>query len=548
MLAVSSLATYGILLAGSPEINIKHMLLSIFTYFNIKCLHLFFLIFRCIIFYYWLFSLFIIHRDLGLIKEIFLYSGRSNINIISYKVRVSYIKVKNIQIRGFHTTNCLKSKNKLDISESDAKKSLHLSYINELYKNRSSAVIPFDRKSILAICSNFLDKNIRYKFLKEWGSKGGIYIIEYKHDPLIYYIGRTTLFKRRFNNHLKAESGNKLHTFLKLVGWEHFNISILEVCSLDTLGARENYYLQKYLPLLNSVFSSSITEVEINNTLNSKLNALRSTESKSITNTIKNKIPIYVYNIHDKSIDRSFVRFDSIKQASLALNINVASISQYRDTSVSYRGKLFYTNPIVNFDEVFESSKKNTPSGLLNKVIATKVWAYDAKTLKPVIGSPFISKRKAAISLGISKRVVDYFLDKGKPEGVKGTYIYSRPLNNKEIKILLQDSENLQLGNKIKVWVYNAKTFKLINNSPFPSLVDAANYFNINYRTVTRHLDTKFPTMQNKTLVYFFKKEIDSKLIAELSKGKIARYTRSEIWAYKVDDNGELTLELNVKP
>ena len=55
MLAVSSLATYGILLAGSPERNIKHMLLSIFTYFNIRCLHLFFLIFRCIIFYYWLF-------------------------------------------------------------------------------------------------------------------------------------------------------------------------------------------------------------------------------------------------------------------------------------------------------------------------------------------------------------------------------------------------------------------------------------------------------------------------------------------------------------
>jgi hypothetical protein len=36
---------------------------------------------------------------------------------------------------------------------------------------------------------------------------------------------------------------------LKLVGWEHFDISILEVCSSEEQGARENYYLQKYLPI-----------------------------------------------------------------------------------------------------------------------------------------------------------------------------------------------------------------------------------------------------------------------------------------------------------
>lgn len=56
-------------------------------------------------------------------------------------------------------------------------------------------------------------------------------MIQYKYDPLIYYIGITTLFKIRFNNHLKAESGNKLHLFFNLVGWELFSISIIEVCS-----------------------------------------------------------------------------------------------------------------------------------------------------------------------------------------------------------------------------------------------------------------------------------------------------------------------------
>jgi len=101
--------------------------------------------------------------------------------------------------------------------------------------------IIFDWSLILATCFYFLDFNKRSEFLKEWGSKGGIYIIEYKYNPFIYYIGRTTLFKRRFNNHLKADSGNKLHTFLNLVGWEHFNISILEVCSPEEQGVRENY-------------------------------------------------------------------------------------------------------------------------------------------------------------------------------------------------------------------------------------------------------------------------------------------------------------------
>lgn len=108
-----------------------------------------------------------------------------------------------------------------------------------------------------------MDKSLKSAFLERWGTKPCIYLIEYKYDPLVYYIGRTTLFKRRWNNHLKAESGNKLHLFLNLVGWEHFNISIIEECTPDKLGLRENYYLQKYVPLLNSVFYSSTTELAI---------------------------------------------------------------------------------------------------------------------------------------------------------------------------------------------------------------------------------------------------------------------------------------------
>jgi hypothetical protein len=43
----------------------------------------------------------------------------------------------------------------------------------------------------------------------------------------------------------------------------------------------------------------------------------------------------------------------------------------------------------------------------------------------------------------------------------------------------------------------------------FFSLLSAASYFNVNYRTISRYLDIQLATIQNKTLIYFFKKEIN---------------------------------------
>lgn len=91
-------------------------------------------------------------------------------------------------------------------------------------------VIPFDRDLIKGSCTNYTNKISRTTFLKDWGSKAGIYIIEYKYYPNIYYIGRTNLFKKRFFEHSKAESRSKFHLFIRLVGMEHFNIHIMEIC------------------------------------------------------------------------------------------------------------------------------------------------------------------------------------------------------------------------------------------------------------------------------------------------------------------------------
>jgi len=105
--------------------------------------------------------------------------------------------IKNTQKRTIHTTKHLDSTSRRtdipNIQESNINP-LHLTYINQLYKDRAAPVIPFNREFILDTCTNFYDKNARGAFLKEWGSKSGIYLIEYKYDPLVYYIGRNYSF------------------------------------------------------------------------------------------------------------------------------------------------------------------------------------------------------------------------------------------------------------------------------------------------------------------------------------------------------------------
>jgi len=68
----------------------------------------------------------------------------------------------------------------------------------------------------------------------------------------------------------------------------------------------------------------------------------------------------------------------------------------------------------------------------------------------------------------------------------------------------------LQLGLKIPIYVYEANTLELINNAPFDSLADAANYFGVDYRTIARNLDSNKITKRKGMLVYFFKKELDT--------------------------------------
>jgi hypothetical protein len=65
--------------------------------------------------------------------------------------------------------------------------------------------------------------------------------------------------------------------------------------------------------------------------------------------------------------------------------------------------------------------------------------------------SSYPSKTQAAYYIGISKDVLNYFLNTDKAEGVKGIYLYTRKLEAKKREALLKLSSSLELGNKIKV-------------------------------------------------------------------------------------------------
>jgi hypothetical protein len=196
-------------------------------------------------------------------------------------------------------------------------------------------------------------------------------LIEYKYNPLVYYIGRTTLFKRRINNHINAETNSKFHVFLRLIGLEHFKFSIVEICSPSEQGKRENYYLQKFLPLLNSTFSSSFTESAIYMSLRDKLTSLKPT---TLTQKSNQPIPIFTYTLcKDKGINPTYIKYNSIGEASRKEKIAYGTVLLFRDTNVPFRNKLYYTKPIIDFNSTLDQVNSILKDVKITSNIAQKV-------------------------------------------------------------------------------------------------------------------------------------------------------------------------------
>jgi len=166
-------------------------------------------------------------------------------------------------------------------------------------------------------------------------------MFRYKKDPKVFYIGRTKDFHKRFKDHLSSNLKDRFHKFANSIGWDQFEFSIIEICDLSIQQDRENFYLQKYLPLLNTIFKSNFSEIQ---SYESLYEILRLRQSK--LDSDNKDLHLYVYEYCNNQISTNYLIFSSISASSKEYGIARETISVYLNTYVPYKNLLFLTKKI----------------------------------------------------------------------------------------------------------------------------------------------------------------------------------------------------------
>jgi len=266
---------------------------------------------------------------------------------------------------------------------------------------------------------------------------------------------------------------------------------------------RENYLLQKYLPLLNTIFKSNLNDTQTYDSLYEILK-LRQLESK-----FENKyqgISIYLYEYVNGQLGTSCNTFSSINELSKYLGVARETLSAYLNTFVPYRNSLFLTNKIESF-ELVEKLISDATQGLeLDRNIAKKVWMYFIEADGTIVKTTYEFKGVVAKLLNVQHGTITNHLDKWIKGGINGNYIFSSELDSLELEKLMEIS-SLRKFNNCRVWAYHASTLELLSDS-FSSMQKAADYFNVDYRSILNHLDTKIATIKGGKLVLLFSSEL----------------------------------------
>jgi len=138
---------------------------------------------------------------------------------------------------------------------------------------------------------------------------------------------------------------------------------------------REDFYLQNYLPLLNTIFKSNLNSTQTYDSLYEILK-LRQLESN-----FENKyqgINIYLYEYintidNERKLSENYKKFKSINELSNYLGVSRETLNVYLNTYVPYRNNVFLTNKIESI-ELVEKLISDATSGLdLYRTIAKKV-------------------------------------------------------------------------------------------------------------------------------------------------------------------------------
>lgn len=105
-------------------------------------------------------------------------------------------------------------------------------------------------------CSDFLNNHTYYQ--NKWYNISGIYKITYLPVRLFTYFGSSSNIGERIKYHYNngGKQNNFLSLFISTFNWSSFSVTLVEKCNKNDLKIREDWYLNRFKPLLNFFTSS----------------------------------------------------------------------------------------------------------------------------------------------------------------------------------------------------------------------------------------------------------------------------------------------------
>ena len=460
-----------------------------------------------------------------------------------------------------------------------------------LMENRLAPVITFLHDTLIT-CSNILDAEEKTEFFnklsnliveRKYNDSGVIYIFQYKHDPNIYYIGRTTSLRTRLNNHLSKYKFDKFHIIAKNLGWENFILSVVEINESSNLIERENYFLSHYKPLLNTLFRSFYS-ASINKKVNliDSLKALNQTED-SLTDTSlitelegdkdttlqekdRSRFPVWVYKwTNENLLSPDFIEYSNRQAVSNATGVAVHTINRYLDTKLPKKGGinfreesfLFFSYEIKDLTSLsLEINKTITLAKNANlrfdSNVAKEIWAYVVDENNNVINlndKPFKSLGEVGAFFSTGSSTILYYLENFKP--YKGNYFFSNPLDFEDANILIErhilNKNSTSHKPSVKVWAYLCDSLNVLNNVPFPTIQAASDYLKVGRRTILNYLNTDLILKTKDFELYLYNQELSPEKEEELVNNydiALSKLKSAEIWVYN-ESAGQLQLSFD---
>jgi len=428
--------------------------------------------------------------------------------------------------------------------------------LKQIAKSKGLKLKPLNTPALYTI-HNVLDVAERNKLYAKLRNTeellGGIYAIQYKYNPNIFYIGRAFVFSSRLashiNNSLRDErlfTSNLFYNFVRAAGgWENFTFHIIEFLpkNRELQTERENFYFIKFNPILNTMTSPlpRLTQVlggggsgqcdSKKSLIKKELSMSDSKHNNSLE--LKNKHSrkpklIWIYKIDSNLLNQSLhskpellFKFMAtslgLRKSSELTGVDRNIMSKFIDSNRILNGYLFYTSPITNFKLTLQLVKKTWDIyGSGNSSI--KVWCYHLENpglFNLVTPAPFESIREYGKFLGVHDVLANRFVDLFKPDSKKGLYAFSKPITPEIIKTILSNPLKLKPRTQ-SVYVYDFNTLELINNKPFNSIKECYLTYKISRQIVIYYIDTEKATLLNEKYCYLFRSAISNNLKKKL--------------------------------